>query len=352
MYKHFLRPLLFSFNAERAHKLFLSFARIAGALPFGRQLIRLFHKRNTQSIERELFGIHFPNPVGLAAGFDRNADCIMPMSDFGFGFIEVGSVTPLAQGDAFHPSTQRLRKDLSIASKGNTANKGLKYVIGNLQHKSNVSVVGASLSPSLSSSKDEEIRNDFLQSFSLLYDFVDFFTINLASPNENGILAIQNSVSAAEIIDPVLELRLCEDTVKPVLIKVTTDIPEDQLEAILDYCLLSGIDGIIVGAGSRTPDTAVVSKMKKAKSMAGCSYSGALVYNKTLEMVRKVSSYTKGRFPIVASGGIMSPEQAQEMLDAGASLIQLYTGLIYEGPSLVRRIVKQLNINELAKKQI
>ena len=340
MYRQIIKPSLFGFKQETSSRLFTGLVALSSHFPF-RPFTRAFHRFNSPELERELFGLNFPNPVGLAAGLDRNGDFIDAFSNFGFGFLEIGSLSPEPNTGYPKPRVFRLSQDKAIINRMGTPNKGVRYAIEKLKAKNPGILVSASIAPDRDSRKDEEIIKDYQVAFSLMYDFVDMFTVNVASPNQDQALAFQDSSSIADVLDPLLEMRRCYDSYKPILLKVSPDIPFEQLDGILDYCMLSGVDGIVSGSTTRKLE-GLTTPSKKLELIGAGNLSGAPLYPQTLSTVRHISEHTKGRFPIIACGGIMTPEQAAELLSSGASLIQLHTGLLYRGPKLVKKIKQYL----------
>lgn len=336
MYKQIIRPILFCFKPETAHRLYLSLVRLSARFP-GRYLVRLFHKYEDPSLKRHVFGLDFPNPVGLAGGFDFNGDHFNELSNFGFGFLEIGSLSSEPQDAGPKPRIFRINKQKALVNRIEGRNKGVRYAIDMIQQKRPETILCANITYNISSRKDDEIANDYQTAFSLLYDFVDMFTVNVSRPNSDGLLEVQDRNSLADIMDPLLEFRLCYETYKPVLIKISPDTPMEQLDEMLDYCMLSGVDGVV--AGDTTRHLELLSGSPKGVS----GYlSGAPLFERSLAVVKHINEHTKGRFPIIACGGITTPEQASQMLAAGASLVQLHTGLVFQGPKLVKKILKYL----------
>jgi dihydroorotate dehydrogenase len=336
MYKQLFRPFLFCFKPETAHKIYLALVRLSAHFP-GRYLVRLSHRYDAPSLKREVFGLEFRNPVGLAAGFDFNGDCFNELSDFGFSFLEIGSLSSEPQDGGPKPRLFRYRKEKALINRLEARNKGVRYAIDRIQARRPEALICANLTYNAGSRKDDEIANDYQTAFSLLYDFVDMFTVNVSRPNPDGLLEVQDRNALADIIDPLLEFRLCYEAYKPILVKVSPDTPAEQLDEMLDYCMLSGIDGVVASDTTRRIDLLDV----KNKPASGY-LSGAPLFERNLAIVKHIHEHTLGRFSIVACGGIMTPEQAAQMLDAGASLIQLHTGLVFEGPRLVKKILKYL----------
>ena len=348
MYRHLIRPFLFKFSPETAHNLTFSALSVLRRIPFAGKLMRLIYGGKTQNLSRNVFGIDFPSPVGLAAGLDKNGEHYNELSWFGFSFIEIGSLTPEPQPGNPKPRLFRLPQDNAIINRMGINNKGIRNAIQHIQQDKPKVILAASIAKNSTSASDEDTIADYKKAFSYLYDFVDMFTINVSCPNVHGLQNLQDVSYLSDILDPLLDLRICYDTYKPILVKVSPDIPVEELDEILKFCMQSGIDGIVAGNTTRSREGLKTSK-ERIEKIGNGGLSGAPLYQKSLAMVRHIHEYTSGRLPVVGVGGIMSPEQAKEMLDAGASLIEIYTGFIYEGPGIVKKINKYLEANLLAK---
>ena len=346
MYIFFIRPILFRFNPEFAHQLTMRCLRLLRKLPLARNLVRFFYKRNYPSLEREVFGIRFPNPVGLAGGLDKNADSYNELSHFGFGFIEIGSLTPKAQPGNPKPRLFRLTKDQALINRMGINNKGVLQAIRNLKTNRPQVIIAANIAKNTTSETQEQVSRDYDYAFSMLYEFVDFFVVNVSCPNVEGLTSLQDISYLSDIMDVILDKRMNMDAYKPILIKISPDISHAQVDEILDYAMRNGVDGIIAGNTTRSRDGLTTSP-QKVEAIGKGGLSGAPLYEKSLAMVRYLAGKTEGKLPIIGTGGIMTPEQAREMLAAGASLIEIYTGFIYEGPGFPRKILKYLNNNPL-----
>ncbi len=349
MYKHILKPVLFRFNPETAHNLTFSGLSFIRHIPFARTIIRAIYKKESKSLEREVFGIRFPNPVGLAGGLDKNGEFYNDMANFGFGFVEIGSLTPRPQDGNEKPRCFRIPSDRAIINRFGINNKGVRNAVEHLRKERPEVIVAANISKN-TSSINEDAAKDYEQSFALLYDFVDMFVINVSCPNVVGLTALQDVSFLSDIVDRLLDLRMYYDTFRPILLKVSPDLPHPQLDDIIDYCLRSGIDGIVAGNTTRSREGLSIDESKIEKIGNG-GLSGAPLYRKNLELVRYVHEKSKGRLPIIGVGGIMSGEQAREMLDAGASLVEIYTGFIYEGPAIVKNIIRHLEETQKPKRK-
>lgn len=351
MYKHFLKPILFRFNPETAHNILFSLLSFLRHVPFAQSIIRALYHRDSPSLEREVFGINFPNPVGLAGGLDKNGEFYNDMANFGFGFVEIGSLTPLPQDGNAKPRCWRVPGDKAIINRYGINNKGVRYAVEHLKKIRPEVVVAANISKN-SNSINEEAAKDYETSFSLLYDFVDMFVVNVSCPNVVGLTALQDIGFLSDIVDRLLDLRMLYDNYRPILLKVSPDLSHEQLDEIIDYCLRSGIDGIVAGNTTRSREGLTSISQTKIEEIGNGGMSGAPIHKKNLELVRYVHERSQGKLPIIGVGGIMSPEDAKEMMDAGASLVEIYTGFIYEGPGLIKRIIKHLeedNKNKIAE---
>lgn len=342
MYKHIIKPFLFCFNPETAHNMTFSAISFLRHVPFARSIIRAIYQKDAPALEKEVFGIKFPNPVGLAGGLDKNGEYYNDMANFGFGFVEIGSLTPKPQDGNAKPRCWRVPGDRALINRFGINNKGVKNAVEHLKKVRPQVIVAANISKN-TSSINEEAAKDYETAFGLLYDFVDMFVVNISCPNVVGLTALQDISFLSEIVDKLLALRMYYDEYRPILLKVSPDLSHQQLDEIIDYSLRSGIDGIVAGNTTRSRDGLTTISQEKIDEIGNGGMSGAPIYQKNLALVKYVHEKSGGKLPIVGVGGIMSPEQAQEMLEAGASLIEIYSGFVYEGPSLVKRIIKHLD---------
>lgn len=340
MYKKIIRPILFKFNPELAHVMTMKGLKFLRKIPFARNLVRLIFKKDHPSLSREIFGITFPNPVGLAGGLDKNGECYNELSDFGFGFVEIGSLTVRPQSGNSKPRLFRVVQDRAIINRMGINNNGINAAIENLNKNHPEVIIAGNIAPN-STSQGEQVAEDYKNAFSLLYDFVDMFVINISCPNVEGLTKLQDVSSLSDIMDNLLNMRTVFDTYKPILLKLSPDLAHAQIDDILEYAMLSGIDGVVAGNTTRKRDGLTIPQSKIDEIGKG-GMSGAPLYSKNLEMVKYIHEKTKGKLPIIGVGGIMTPEQAKEMLNAGASLIEVYSGFIYEGPGFVEKILKSL----------
>ena len=341
MYKHFLKPILFRFNPETAHNLLFTLLAFIRHIPFARPIIRAIYHRDSPTLEREVFGIRFPNPVGLAGGLDKNGEFYNDMGNFGFGFVEIGSLTPKPQDGNPRPRCWRVPGDKAIINRYGINNKGVKNAVEHLKKVHPEVIVAANISKN-TTSINEDAAKDYETSFGLLYDFVDMFVVNVSCPNVVGLTSLQDISFLSEIVDKLLDLRMYYDEYRPILLKVSPDLAAQQLDDIIDYCLRSGIDGIVAGNTTRSREGLESISQERIEEIGNGGMSGAPVHKKNLALVKYIHEKSEGKLPIVGVGGIMSPEDAKAMIDAGASLVEIYSGFIYEGPALIKGIIKHL----------
>lgn len=341
MYKHFLKPILFRFNPEKAHNMTFSALKALRHIPFAQSTIRALYHRDTPDLSREVFGINFPNPVGLAGGLDKNGEFYNDLANFGFGFVEIGSLTPKPQDGNPKPRCWRVPADKAMINRFGINNKGVKYAVEQLRKNRPEVIVAANISKNTSSVNDEAAK-DYETSFGLLYDFVDMFVVNVSCPNVVGLTSLQDISFLSDIVDRLLDQRMLYDAYKPILLKVSPDLSHEQLDDIIDYSLRSGIDGLVAGNTTRSREGLNSISQQRIEEIGNGGLSGAPVHKKNVELVRYIHQKSAGKLPIIGVGGIMSGEDAKEMLDAGASLVEIYTGFVFEGPGLIKRINKYL----------
>ena len=340
LYRVLIRPLLFLFPAEKAHKIALRALKVLRYIPGAKFIVRLFCKRRSKSLQKELFGINFPNPVGLAAGLDKNGEFYNDLANLGFGFLEIGSLTPQPQPGNPAPRLWRLPKDNALINRMGINNNGVRFALQNLKKNHPNIVIGANLSKN-ADTENEDAPKDFSRCIALLYDFVDFFTLNVSCPNVQGLQHLQDINMLQSVIDAVNEVRRYNEYSRPVLLKVSPDLDHKQLDEIIHICLINGIDGV-VATNTTLSREGLITPEKAVEAIGNGGLSGAPLYKKSLETVKYIKQQSSGLLPIIAVGGIMTPQQAEEMLNAGADLIEVYTGFIYNGPMFVKRIVKYL----------
>ena len=340
MYKKIIRPLLFELSPELIHRIVVVMLRVVHYVPGARQLLRTCFTVRHPSLEREVFGIKFPNPVGIAAGFDKDAEVYDELLSLGLGFTEVGTVTPKGQPGNPRPRLFRLPLDEALINRMGFNNRGMENAVRNLRHRKRRQVIGASLGKN-TATPNESAPADYLKLFRSLYQYVDYFVINVSCPNVRNLTHLQDKETLKEILRGLLNFRRGQNQYRPILLKISPDLTTAQLDDVIALMQEGGIDGI-VATNTTTSREGLATDSRTLADIGNGGVSGAPLTQRSLETVRYIHEKTEGRFPIIGVGGIMTEDDAVAMLDAGADLIQVYTGFIYNGPAFVKRICKRL----------
>ncbi|MEG1648562.1 MAG: quinone-dependent dihydroorotate dehydrogenase, partial [Rikenellaceae bacterium] len=352
MYKKIIRPIFFLFSPESIHHFTVFGIKALRYIPFGTTLLRKLCVVNHPLLEREVFGMKFSNPVGLAAGFDKNCEIYKEMEAFGFGFIEVGTITPKAQLGNPSPRLFRLPKDSAIINRMGFNNDGVSNAVNNLRKRPYTShqscVVGGNLGKN-TLTPNENAKDDYLNLFRRLYDYVDYFVINISCPNVNNMRKLQNAEALGDILEGIMEFRRGQGLYRPVLMKISPDLTFEQIDELIEEMKKWNLDGI-VATNTTTSRDGLLSDSQVVENIGNGGLSGAPLTKRSLEVVRYISSKCEGNYPIIGVGGIMTPDDAVAMLDAGASLIQLYSGFIYNGPFFVKEVCNRIIEREIQKK--
>ena len=335
MYKKLISPLLFLFDPEKIHNFTFCAIKLLFKVPLIGFLIESHYKTDNSKLKRNLFGLTFDNPVGIAAGFDKNATHISEFEKFGFGFIEIGTVTPKPQKGNPKKRLFRLKEDNAIINRMGFNNDGVDKIKSRLKKDFKV-IIGGNIGKN-KVTPNSEAKADYLICFKELYNHVDYFVINVSSPNTPGLRELQSRNFLNDLFIELNAIRSKKNIKKPILIKISPDLSEKKIEEILEVINENNIDGII--ATNTTIDFSNL-KSKNKKEIGGLS--GTPLFDKSNDVISFISKKTKGKLPIIGVGGISTPEQAVEKIKAGAHLIQLYTGIIYEGPGIVNKINKKL----------
>ena len=322
MYKQIIRPILFQLSPETIHRIVIVALRTIHYIPGARILLKSLFSVRHPSLEREVFGIRFRNPIGIAAGFDKDAEVYKELLSLGFGFTEVGTVTPKPQPGNPRPRLFRLPKDLALINRMGFNNHGMENAVRTL-------------------TPNEAAPADYLRLFRALYEYVDYFVINVSCPNVANLTCLQDKDNLKEILRGLIEFRRGQNQYRPILLKISPDLSTPQIDDMISVLIESGLDGI-VATNTTTHRDGLQTDPEIIASIGKGGLSGAPLTKRSIEVVRYIHKKTQGRFPIIGVGGIMTEEDAVAMLQAGASLIQVYTGFIYNGPSFVKRICKRL----------
>jgi len=333
MYHKLVRPILFLFDPEKVHYFSFFMIKVLSAIPGVSLVLRSLYQLKHPSLEREVFGLKFPNPVGLAAGFDKNAVLYKQLSNFGFGFIEIGTLTPKAQPGNPKKRLFRLLEDQAIINRMGFNNEGVDDAVKRLKKNSNI-LIGGNIGKNKITPNKEAV-NDYIYCFNALFDVVDYFVVNVSSPNTPNLRALQDKEPLTHLLATLKELNDKKEHSKPILLKIAPDLTNEQLIDIVDIVTTVKIDGVI--ATNTTLERSNLASSPEVTAEAG-GLSGKPLSKRSTEVIRFLVKESNNAFPIIGVGGIHSPEDALEKLDAGAALIQLYTGFVYEGPAAVRNI--------------
>ena len=301
---------------------------------------RLIFKIKDTRLEREVFGLKFDNPVGLGAGFDKDAKLFDELASFGFGFVEIGTVTPLSQDGNPKPRLFRLKDDSGLINRMGFNNQGIEAVVSRLRRKKSDIIIGGNIGKNKQTPNNEAV-NDYAICFEKLFPYVDYFAVNVSSPNTPGLRDLQEKAPLAALLYSLQKLNNKKDKRKPILLKIAPDLTNLQLDDIINIVADTKIDGVI--ATNTTIDrSGLKSDKNKVEVIGNGGLSGKPVSLRSTQVIKYLADKSNRAFPIIGVGGIHSPEDALEKLAAGATLLQLYTGFIYEGPSLVKRINKAI----------
>lgn len=346
LYKLLIKPIFFLFKPETIHHIVFRTLKFFSRIPGVSQITRSVYVVNDKRLERKLFGLTFPNPVGLAAGFDKDAKLYDELGNYGFGHIEIGTLTPKAQPGNEKPRMFRLPQDEALINRMGFNNEGVEAAVKRLKNRKTTIVIGGNIGKN-KVTPNEEAVNDYEKCFEALFDYVDYFVVNVSSPNTPNLRALQDKEPLTHLLNRIKELNSKKKTPKPILLKIAPDLSNEQLDDIIGIVKETKIDGVIA-----TNTTISREELKtddsKIKAIGAGGLSGKPLTKRSTEVIKYLSDRSNKSFPIIAVGGIHSAEDAIEKLAAGASLVQVYTGFIYEGPAIVKRInkgiLKQLTI--------
>ncbi len=344
MYKLFIRPLLFLLPSEKAHHLTFRLNRIWFAIPGLAWLTNKAHHINHPKLERELFGLKFRNPVGLAAGFDKNGLLTKEWGDLGFGFIEVGTVTPRPQAGNPQPRLFRLPKDQAIINRMGFNNDGLEVLSERLRKAKKGRLIVAGNIGKNKDTPNEDAASDYLKCFEALFPYVDFFVVNVSSPNTPGLRELQEKAPLTALLIALQAKNAEKDAPKPILLKIAPDLTEGQIDDILEIVKDTQLAGLVANNTTISRESLQTSE-QEVKEIGAGGLSGAPLTKRSLAMLKYLREKAGPSLPIISVGGIMTPKDAVDRLEAGANLVQVYTGFVYGGPYLPKRICRAILLN-------
>ncbi len=339
MYKR-LKPLIFLFSPEVAHEWTMRLLTLACAIPGVAWMLRRHYTVTDKRLEVSIAGLTFPNPVGLAAGFDKDARWLKEMRTLGFGFVEIGTVTPIPQKGNPRPRLFRLPADRGVINRMGFNNGGMVQAAAKLRRRPQGLLVGGNIGKN-KTTPNASADLDYLKSFQSLHAHVDYFVVNVSSPNTPGLRELQSKEPLTQLLQLLMNENATMPTSRPIFLKIAPDLSDSELDDIIDLVQETGIAGVIA---TNTTISREGLQMDEARvqEMGPGGLSGAPVRERSTEVIRYLHTKSGGSFPIIGVGGICSGVDAQEKLDAGASLVQVYSGLIFEGPGLIRRINRHL----------
>lgn len=338
MYKRIIRPLLFCFDAEAIHHFVFKTIKFLHFIPGVSQLIKFLYKVNDDRLKRTVFGLEFENPVGLAAGFDKDAKLFNELSNFGFGFIEIGTLTPVGQSGNSMPRLFRLKDDSALINRMGFNNEGVQFAVERLKKRNSKVLIGGNIGKNKQTPNDDA-KNDYFKTFRALYAYVDYFVVNVSSPNTPNLRALQDKGPLTELLSMLKIEMTSMPSYKPILLKIAPDLTLTQLDDIISIISEVQIDGLI--ATNTTIDRSMlVTNKSQIDAIGAGGLSGTPLRDRSTEVISYIHKKSNGAFPIIGVGGIYTAADAIEKIKAGASLVQVYTGFVYEGPSMVKRICK------------
>ncbi|HSJ67795.1 MAG TPA: quinone-dependent dihydroorotate dehydrogenase [Anditalea sp.] len=340
MYKSVIKPILFRKNPEDAHHFTFSMIKKVFNLPLANKVVDKLYAYEDKSLEREVFGLKFKNPLGLAAGFDKDAKIIDEMGMLGFGFIEIGTLTPKPQEGNPIPRLFRLPKDNALINRMGFNNGGVDGAVARLRARKTDVLIGGNIGKNKITPNDDA-ESDYLYCLEILHPYVDYFVVNVSSPNTPNLRELQEKEPLKKLLVAVKNANDAKAKPKPILLKIAPDLTNGQLDDIVDIIQETKIDGVI--ATNTTIDRSNLSTSSEEITNIGAGgVSGAVLKNRSTEVIKYLSQKSGKSFPIIGVGGIFTAADAIEKLEAGASLVQIYTGMIYEGPGIVKEIKKGL----------
>ncbi len=336
MYKLIVKPIFFLIQPETIHHIVFRFIKFIFRIPGVSVVLKNYYIINTKKLERKLFGLTFPNPVGLAAGFDKDAKLFDELGYYGFGFIEIGTLTPKAQPGNEKPRMFRLPEDEALINRMGFNNEGLDAAIVRLKQKKTKIIIGGNIGKN-KLTPNEDAVHDYEKCFEALFDYVDYFVVNVSSPNTPNLRALQDKEPLTKLLNRIQQLNSKKKKPKPILLKIAPDLSNEQLDDIIDIVKQTKIDGI-VATNTTISRAHLLTPKSKLDVIGSGGVSGKPLTKRSTEIIKYLSEKSNNSFPIIAVGGIHAPADAIEKLKAGASLIQIYTGFIYEGPRIVKKI--------------
>lgn len=340
MYRWILKPLLFCLSAERAHRLTVRALKFIFRIPALPALMRSYYRYENPALERTLFGLKFKNPIGLAAGLDKNAEMIDELATLGFGFIEIGTLTPKAQDGNPQPRLFRLPTDEGLINRMGFNNEGVEEAIKRLRKRKSNVIVGGNIGKN-KNTPNEQATEDYVACFDALFAYVDYFVVNVSSPNTPNLRALQEREPLENLLNTLQKRNLALPAPKPILLKIAPDLTYEQLDEIVEVMKTTKLAGLIATNTTISREN-LLTLPAQVQAMGAGGLSGKPLSQKSTEVIRYLKQKSGNAFPIIGVGGIHTPEDVREKMEAGADLVQVYTGFVYEGPALIKRLKRAL----------
>ncbi len=335
-----LQTISHIFGAERAHSFSILLLRILDKIPTAKWFARKIYAVEDTALEREVFGLRFRNPIGLAAGFDRNGEVFRPLSALGFGFVEIGTVTPRPQQGNPKPRVFALPEDNAILNRIGLASKGLEVVLSNVRKEHEGIILGCNIGKN-TVTPPEEAAMDYLRVFRNLYQYIDYFAVNVSYNTTHKQYVPRTRESIMKILEPLFDFRRGQNQYRPILLKISPDLTNEEIDLMTDIMVDTPLDGIIATNATTHPHGLNTSQEELRKAGIG-AVSGSPLTERAIEVVRRVYERCNGTYPIIGVGGLMTGEDVKRMMEAGATLVQVYTGFVYNGVGFAGDLCKSL----------
>ncbi len=344
MYQNIFRPVFFLMPPEKVHRLVECLMIFFFSIPGMGRLFRRYYQVKDKSLEREVFGLRFPNPTGIAAGFDKKASLYNALKNFGFGHVEIGTVTPKAQQGNPKPRLFRLTKDQALINRMGFNNEGAEAFARRLRKNKPDIIIGGNIGKN-TLTPNEHATNDYCHCFETLFELVDYFVVNVSCPNIKDLNKLQDKENMLELLQAVQKINQSKTKPKPILLKISPDLNEQQLDEVLEIVKATNLDGIIATNTTLSRQKLNYSQ-SDIESYGQGGLSGKPLRERSTQVIAYLHKQSGGNVPIIGVGGIFTPNDALEKIRAGATLVQVYTGFIYQGPSIAKKINREL-LNKL-----
>ena len=341
LYKSIIKPIFFSFDPEKIHHVVFSLIKNIAKIPGVSAINRAVFKVKSPQLEREVFGLKFSNPVGLAAGFDKDAKLFNELADYGFGFIEIGTLTPKGQPGNAQPRLFRLPEDNALINRMGFNNEGVEAAIERLKNRKTNIVIGGNIGKNTGTEPDKS-DDDYIKVFEALFDYVDYFVVNVSCPNVGNLTKLQEKEPLMQLMEKISNINQSKSNPKPLLLKIAPDLSEPELDDVIDIIKSLKLDGVVAANTSVNREGLKTNNNRLDQIGWPGGLSGRPVGNRSTNVISYLYKNLGDDYPIIGVGGIHSEKDALEKLKAGAKLVQVYTGFIYEGPGLVNRINKAI----------